>query len=163
MSDRFVVDARQITALTKRFALAPVILAEEMRTGATRAILAVEGKAKELAPVDTGTLRRSITHDVQPMAGGIRASAGSAVPYAEVVEKGRGAGKPMPPTGSLLGWMRRHGIDEGAEFVIRRAIGRRGIPARPYLSRALRELRPQISAEIRQIPARVVGRLRGAA
>lgn len=54
-------------------------------------------------------------------------------PYAEVLEKGRTAGKAMPPEGSLQRWIEvKLGLDEKQakriEFVIRRKIGRKGFP-----------------------------------
>lgn len=47
----------------------------------TRVTLMVQNKAKELAPVDTGTLRRSITSDFSRLSQGITV-VGSPVPYA---------------------------------------------------------------------------------
>lgn len=46
--------------------------------------LLVEGTAKNLAPVDTGNLRNSITHEVE----GQEARVGSALEYAKFVELG---------------------------------------------------------------------------
>lgn len=54
----------------------------------------VENVAKQLAPVDTGNLRRSITHDVH--SGGLAADIGSDVEYAEHVERGTASSPPQP-------------------------------------------------------------------
>lgn len=164
MSDRFVVDVSQLVTLSRKYAGAGPIIQDELVNAGERSALAIEGLAKRYAPVDTGTLRRSITHAVTPLAGGVRAVAGTNVPYAEAVEKGRRAGAPMPPGGVLIssGWLRRHGLPDSAEFVIRRAISRRGIPARPFLTRALDELKPQIVKEFQAVPGRVLVRLRSA-
>lgn len=48
----------------------------------------VEGRAKELAPVRTGTLRRSITSDVQQLGNRVVAVVGTNVRYAPYVELG---------------------------------------------------------------------------
>ena len=53
--------------------------------------------------------------------------------YAYWVEHGRGPGK-MPPMGVLRNWMKIKGIDEAAEYPIRRKIAKEGTPARPFLS-----------------------------
>jgi phage gpG-like protein len=156
------VDAGEIVAFGRSCAGAEPVVRTEMATAMERSIRAVEGRAKAVVPTDTHHLQRSITSRVVPAAGaGVVGLVGTNVPYGEVVEKGRGAGKPMPPTGSLLGWMRRHGIEAKLEYVVRRGIGRRGIPARPYLSRALGELEPEVRREFAQVMGRVLRRLGG--
>lgn len=55
----------------------------------TKAALIVEGEAKKLAPVDTGRLRASITHDViENILGEIQGRVGTNVDYAVHVEYG---------------------------------------------------------------------------
>lgn len=56
--------------------------------------LDVENIAKQLAPVDTGNLRRSITHDINT--GGLAADIGTDVDYAEHVERGTANSPPQP-------------------------------------------------------------------
>lgn len=46
-------------------------------------------------------------------------------PHGRWAELGRRPGK-MPPKGALLPWLRHRGIPEKREFLVRRAIGRRG-------------------------------------
>lgn len=53
----------------------------------------------------------------------------------------------MPPSGALLGWMRRHGIPAEQEYIIRKRIATRGIAPRPYLVPALDENEPAIQRE----------------
>jgi phage gpG-like protein len=143
----------------------------------------IEGAAKKTVAVDTGNLRRSITHEVTASGGFIVGRVGTNVPYAKVVEEGRAAGSAMPPPGVLLGWMRRKGIpvDEmfigrndvgditgsakvgggyhGIEYLIARAIGKRGIKARPYLKPALQNNMAAINREFGGLPARIMKRL----
>lgn len=53
------------------------------------------------------------------------------------IEYGRQAGRAMPPRGALLDWLARHSIPVHAEFAVRRAIARRGIPPRPFMAPAV--------------------------
>jgi hypothetical protein len=71
--------------------------------------------------------------------GEVRATA----PQSIFVERGRRIGAKMPPGGVLLGWMARHGIPARAQFVVRRAIARRGIPARPFMAPLAQQLEPE--------------------
>ena len=62
----------------------------KVRGGLTKAALLVEREAKMLAPVDTGTLKSSITHRVK----GNEAEIGTVVKYASFQEYGpQGGGK----------------------------------------------------------------------
>jgi hypothetical protein len=92
-----------------------------------------------------GGLLGSIQHDVQgrgtPLIKGIVSSAHK---YAEVIEKGRTAGKGMPPRGSLVFWItKKFGIGAWQaakiEYVVRRSIGRKGFKGRHMFEKALSE------------------------
>jgi phage gpG-like protein len=155
MAGSIEVNANELAALGRRFAAAEPVIAESFRYAMVRSTAVVQHDAMVAAPVDTGTLRRSIAVEVTPYVGTI----GSALVYAPVVEYGRRPNKPMPPRGSLVPWMRRHDIDERAEFVIRRAIGRHGTPARPYLVPALERNRRAIEREFDIAIERIVKRL----
>ncbi len=161
MAGTLDVDLSELHALGTRYAGAEPVVRDELTKAMTRSALLVEGQARRVAPVDTGRLRGSITHEVRPFGGGVRGTVGTTVVYAPPVEIGRRAGAAMPPAGALLGWMGRHGIPASAEFVVRRAIGRRGIPARPFLRRALREMEGRIRQEFAQVPRRVLASLKG--
>lgn len=109
----------------------------------------IAGMAKDLVPVDMGPLRASIHVRAAPGGlGWIIGCGGPAAPYALYVHEGVGpaVGRPafMPPPSSLEGWAARHGIptDPGTLFVLARAIGRRGIPARKFLETPFRERVP---------------------
>jgi hypothetical protein len=62
-----------------------------------------------------------------------------------VLEFGRRAGARMPPAAPLEAWCERHGIDSSAVFAIRRAIGRRGLPAHHYMQKTIEEGRKHFS------------------
>lgn len=55
------------------------------------------------------------------------------------IESGRAPGSKMPPSGSLLPWMRTKGIEEDKEFVIRRSIAVKGIKPTTIIADALKE------------------------
>lgn len=75
---------------------------------------------------------------------------GNKARHAIFVEKGRGAGKPMPPLGVIAQWAQDKGIPKEAVYPIARAIGRRGIPPRPtfYTRETQREIRSIVSGEL---------------
>lgn len=155
-----LIDSSDISAFARDMQVAPRVVTEENTAAMTRAVLSIERRAKEVVPTDTHTLQRSITHEVTPRLGvEVVGRVGTNVPYARPVEEGRRAGAAPPPTAPIAAWLGRHGGDVRAAFVVARAIGRRGIPARPYLSRALRELEPQIRREFQQVVPRIARRL----
>lgn len=135
------------------------IVMDETRKAISRAVIQIEGDAKRIVPTDTHTLQRSLTHQVTSTANSVTGRVGTNLTYALAVEEGRRAGAAMPPSGSLTGWMARKGIDARFEFVVRRAIGRRGIRARPYLKPAFVKNRAAISREMDQVLRRVSQRL----
>ena len=75
----------------------------------------------------------------------------SAQKYAEVIEKGRTAGKGMPPKGSLVRWLEvKLGLDAQTaariEFVVRRKIGRRGFEGAHMFEKAVTENQGKLDA-----------------
>lgn len=78
------IDITEVVQLSKNIAGAPAIIQDEMTEVLRLAGYAVEGRAKELAPVDTNRLRNSITPDVKyPVL-----TVGSDVEYAPYQELG---------------------------------------------------------------------------
>ena len=95
----------------------------------------------------------TIHGDVQgkgtPMIKGVIASGNPQ--YAEVIEKGRTAGKAMPPDGVLVRWLEvKLGLDETTakriEFVVRRKIGQKGFPGRHMFEYAVSQNLGQIDS-----------------
>lgn len=85
--------------------------------------------------VDTGAYRESIGYTISDRRGNLMLEVGPSVDndlLGGVLEFGRRPGARMPPAGVLLPWMARHGIPEDREFVVRRAIGRRGLQGQPF-------------------------------
>jgi hypothetical protein len=133
----------------------PATLASETRVAMEASLLLVEGTARTLAPKDTGRLGGSIIHTIAGGGANLTGRVGPSVQYGLVVEKGRGAEKPMPPPQSLAGWARRHG-SSGSLFILARAIGRKGIKARPYMEPAYRQNAGKIVQLFERIGAKVV-------
>lgn len=119
------------------------VVERHMLGAITRSVAAVQHDAMAEVKVDTGTLRRSITTNVTPYLGRV----GTNQPHGLTVEKGWPPFFAMPPQGSLLNWLARHGIPEEMEFVIRRNIYRRGFPANPFLEPALTRNQDGINKE----------------
>ena len=127
----------------------------------TRVVIEGEARAKTGVSRDTSHYARSITHRVTSSPGIVVGQYGCNVPYAPVREFGRRPGSKMPPRGSLLAWMRRHGIPAEMEFVIRRRIGRRGIPGEHVFRDTLAELKPLAEREFAGIKATLIAALNG--
>lgn len=151
------IDLPSLDAFAGRMAGAKAVVEAELGAGMQRITKQGQAWAMEATPVHTGTLRRGWTAEATALGGTV----GNNVPYARPVNDGRSAGAPMPPTGSLLAWMASKGIPAEAEYAVRRAIGRRGIPPKRMKEQTVERLRPAAEAEGRAIAARIVARLRG--
>jgi HK97 gp10 family phage protein len=104
-----------------------------MWLGMKEATMKVTRDAKQLAPVDTGRLRASITPSVRGTKV-VEGIVGSNVKYAPYMELG--TKRFWPPISALEPWARRHGIPA---FLVARSIARYGIAARPFLSKAFEQ------------------------
>lgn len=154
-------DFSSVHRMAAQYEAAQQIMRDEVRIGITRSVIQIEADAKRLVPVDTHTLQRSITHEVQASGTDVIGRAGSNLVYAPVVEYGRSAGAAMPPPSALTGWMRRHGMDEKYAFVLARSIARRGTRPKPYLKPALDKNRAAITREMAAVLQRISNRLAG--
>lgn len=115
----------------------PGLLNKPLRNFFKRATITVQNRARDKAPVDTGRLRSSIATEVDRRDPPKWGKVGTNVKYAPFVEFGT---RPhWPPPGALQPWARRHGFPTGptGDFLVRRAIARRGTRAQPYLKPAL--------------------------
>lgn len=102
---------------------ANLIKAQVLKSG-----LIIESAAKDKAPVDTGRMRAAIETKVSN--GGFTYEVYPTVNYAPAIEFGT---RPhFPPPSALAGWARRHGMS-GKEYLIARAISRKGTKKRPFL------------------------------
>jgi hypothetical protein len=118
-------------------------------------------KAVSTSRKDAGLLRRSLNVKVDAVPNGAVGRIGSPLVYAPVMELGRKPGGKMPPKGALIrsGWLRRHGIAEDREFLIRRAIARHGIKGDHNLENTVKGLEPEARRVFAGIGPRVVRRV----
>lgn len=126
------IDPRDLAELKSK--LGPKLYEPAIGLAISRLALGVERVAKEGAPKDTRALMRDIRADIRPLEAKVHPP--RQLEYFKVQEFGRRAGRRMPPPRALLGWLRRHGIDPRAAFVVARAIGRRGLKGRFYMKAA---------------------------
>lgn len=109
----------------------PRLVARPARRFFDRSTIAVQGEARQRAPVDRGRLRNSIATEVDrsqiPRWGRI----GTNLEYSIYVHEGT---RPhFPPPSAIEPWARRHGFGPGGGFLVARAIAQRGTQARPFL------------------------------
>lgn len=154
---QILIDVSELEQLGVQMLHAKPVVEREFLTAMTRSTATVQHDAQVEVVWDTATLRRSITSEVTPFYGAV----GSNLVYAPVVEYGMEPGTWIP-RGAIAEWMRRHDILPEAEFVIRRAIHDRGLPARPYLEPALQHNLPKIYREFDLAAGRAVATVIGA-
>jgi hypothetical protein len=138
------VTRRGINQTTKK--LSPEALLQAGKDSLEESLLELQDLARSYTPTNTGGTASRIGIDANfegttlSELNGIVYSPDS---YFKVLEYGRRPGATMPPEGPIRTWMEDKGIDtEGKEgkavlFLIRRAIGRRGLPAHHIMQRAL--------------------------
>jgi hypothetical protein len=128
------------------------------RTLLQRVVLTVEGNVKRVTPVRTGTLRRSITHDVEPT--GTRGVVGTAVSYARAVHEGTRAhditAKHEIIRQTKRGPKRQLGylaFKIGGKKIYRRSVHHPGTKAQPFLTGGLAASRDTIDDLLAQAGA----------
>jgi HK97 gp10 family phage protein len=99
---------------------------------------AIQSDARQLAPIDLGELKKSITHVVTQRSGRIDGEILSAAPYSAYVEFG--TSPHFPPISALQGWADRHGIPA---YAVAKSIARKGTPAQPFMDPAYRKEKPK--------------------
>jgi len=137
-----VGDKRIIQALSD-----PMLIKRPMRAFLRRSVIAVEGKAKENAPVDVGRFRASITHKVDGFSSAI---VGSNVSYAPLLEFGSRPMEEFPNVDNLTVWARRKGLrnPESAGFLIARHLRRFGRAGRFIFRKALDDSKEAIAKNL---------------
>lgn len=143
MNIRITVD----DAALKRALKDPQLIAGPLKDFLAQSALTVEGQAKQLAPVDTGRLRASITSVLQPTQARVQAS----VFYAPHVEFGT---RPhWPPLAAMQPWAGRHGFPKGrlGAFLVARAIARRGTRPHPFMRPSAERSLPAIRGFLRDM------------
>jgi hypothetical protein len=140
VSDSLSITMPNLGGFERAAQIAPSDLNSELLVATRRISAQAEGIAKVAVPVDTGNLKSTIYGRGEITATGARAVWGASAEYAAAVDKGRRAGAKMPPAGVLLPWMGAKAIDPSFEYPIRAKIKRDGIKARPFVTKAFRDL-----------------------
>jgi len=164
----------------------PQVTEVNLRRALTASLLMIEADAKRNVRQDTRRLAGSINHRIDGTYPNLLGRVGPSVNYGANVEFGRRPGR-MPPVDALMGWVRRHwnaahtgpvpagqlrprraagrGVTQdmirSRAFALARAIGRRGIPPRPYLVPAYRRNQAAIVALFGRMGVRINAYLAG--
>ena len=164
----------------------PQVTEANLRRALAAGLLMIEADAKQNVRQDTRRLAGSINHRIDGAYPNLIGRVGPSVNYGAFVEFGRRPGR-MPPVDALMGWVRRHwnaassrpvpagtlrprraagrGVTQdqirGRAFALARAIGRRGIPPRPYLVPAYRRNQAAIEALFARMGVRITAYLAG--
>lgn len=124
----------------------PKIVEEKILGAMWEAVMFLEREVKKNTPQgvfgDQGGLHSTIAGEVEKGTTVIKGLVGHSKPYGEVIEKGRRAGKAIPPKGSLVRWMEvKLGMEKATavkkEFVFRRKIGKKGFEGAHMFENAL--------------------------
>lgn len=155
------VDDRELIALERRFGAVPEAVARDAAHRMTALVKIGVANTQRATPRDTGRAQSSVSGRVSATPGRVIGEWGSNLAYFSVIERGRRPGAAMPPKGVILGWMARRSIPASAEYAIRRAIGRRGIPARRPLAQSAERVRRLAGPAFRGLGGAVSVALRG--
>jgi hypothetical protein len=146
------------TIRIKGFAELRAKLGDRMIAGPTRRFLnrwslIVLHRARQLAPINRGRLRGSITNELAPDYVPLWARVGTNLPYGRYMEHGTGllndqggGSRHWPPGEALNPWARQHGFTgPNPGYAVARAIGLRGgLRPRRYLRGAVEESVPHV-------------------
>ncbi len=149
----FTADTSDVQKFARDMLGAEPIIQDETMRAMTRSTTQVEADAKRFVPVDTHHLQRSITHQVQRTGAFIIGRVGSNVPYARVVEEGRGAITIRPRRGRFLRF-----VIDGRE-IFARVVHQGPRAAKPYLKKSLQKNQTAINREFEQVIPRVMRRI----
>jgi len=161
LADDIVVKVEGLEELQKALQKFPKEFERAAKEALGPGLAMLESGVKVGSPVDTGALRSSIGSQVVKGPGStIIGKVGSSLEYAPyALEYGRKPGR-MPPSWALEEWAGRHGMS-GMGFVIARAIGARGLPAKRILSKTLEEKKDRVVKMFEQGISKALKRLLG--
>lgn len=159
MADDIVVRVEGLEELQKALRKFPQEFERTAKQALGPGLALMESDVKKDAPVDRGRLRSDVGSQIVKGPGSvIIGKVGSSLDYAPVqLEYGRKPGS-MPPSDALEGWAARHGMS-GMGFVIARAIGARGLPAKRILSKVLERRKGRVVKMFEQGISKALKRL----
>lgn len=134
----------------------PEVIQRNLDRFVTQATYFLLGEVQKRTPQGVYGAQGGLLGSIQAQVAGkgtplIRGRVMSAQKYAEVIEKGRSAGKGMPPKGVLVRWLEvKLGLSETAaariEFAVRRAIAQKGFDGVHMFEKAVSENLGKIEA-----------------
>jgi hypothetical protein len=154
--------------LAARFKNADDVIGRELVTMVNRLTIAGSTESKRAVGVDTGTLRRSLTHEPATFAGGVaRGRWGTNVPYAKWHNDGT---RPhvILPKGKALAWqgsgvfgpvLRGFSGKRGGGMIFAARVNHPGTKGRKYMEAGAALVRKRAAAEGRAAAARIVAAL----
>lgn len=170
-----IITLQGIDKLRRKLMSTQPLYQDALTRALRKSAITVEREAKQnltvMDAVDTGRLRANVTHRLDPSPTPRFAEVGTNVKHARNVHQGRRPGARMPPPSALLPWVRRNKVagtfsmrtrrrtgsrvlrqrqDLAAAWAIAKAIARRGIKAKPFLTDALKAATPQIRQWLQQ-------------
>lgn len=116
--------------------LQPAQIDQRGRAALLEATAYLKGEVQKGTPVDRGIGRGSVVAQVNGSGLELTGKVVSIEAHMVVLELGRRPGSRPPPTGPIAAWLSRHGSDPKLAFVVARAIGKRGMPARHMFQQA---------------------------
>ena len=129
---------RGLNQFTKK--LEPQALFAGARDGLYEVLEELKLIVRENTPYDTGEASGTLYIEVNgTTVQDLEGIVASPEEYFINLEYGRRAGSRMPPSAPIEEWAYRHGMGLSAVFPLRRAIARRGIPARHMMRNALNQ------------------------
>jgi hypothetical protein len=150
----------------------PEIVNKNLTAAMYEAVAFLERKVKELTPQGVsgaqGGLRAGIKGEVKgkgtPVIKGIVTH--QSLEYGDVIEKGRTAGRTMPPSGVLIKWIEQklglYGNEaKRVEFLVRRKIGRKGFPGAHMFEKAFNKNFAQVQSIFDRYGFNIVRELNG--
>lgn len=153
----------------------------EVRFALERITARVEEEIKERMPVGvTGVLRGSVAREIEGTGVDLTGVVGTPQPYGLVIEEGRRPGKRWPPEDPIRLWVRRTAAgqeivaslqsegrlprdraEQGAVFLVRRKIGRKGFRGRHMFAEAAKATEGFVRDVWQETGERIAQRLNG--
>jgi len=165
MSDGLTITLQGWEQLERAFRQAPDVVREELTAFAHGATQLLRSEVVDRTPAAMGTLRASISAQVDRLADGVLGVVGTPSPYAVPVELGT---RPhFPPVQALEDWVRQKlGLSgkeaHSAAFLIARKISKKGTKGHFMFRDAYQANAGEIQQQFDAAAARIVARIGGA-
>ncbi len=150
---------------------APAIVQKNLDKAIVEATLFLWREVQSRTPQGVGGYQGGLISTIQQEISGkgtpvVKGTIFQGKPYGEVIEKGRTAGKGMPPEGSLLRWLEvKLGLSEKEakriEFVVRRKIKAKGFDGAHMFEQAIQDNLTRVEAMFTKVGFTITTELNG--